>query len=324
MSFGSPWLLLFLLVVPLAVGLYVALDRRRTAKAAAWSRPALLPNMISASPGWRRRVPLVLFLLGLTLLLVGFARPQAKVEQVREGATVILAMDISGSMAAKDVRPTRLRAADAAVATFVKKLPAKYRVSVLTFSDHVAVKLPPTYDRAAVMRALPTKAEAQGTALGDGVAAAVKVARKAIGPTKPGVSRPPATILVLSDGAQNAGRIDAKTAAAQARKAGVPVSTVSLGTAAGVVVTKLPGGAGVERQQVPPAPATLKAVAQATGGRFFTAGSAKQLTEVYKDLGSRLVKDKKKREITGIAVGAALAAMIAGALLSGVWFRRLV
>jgi Ca-activated chloride channel family protein len=322
MSFGSPWLLLFLLVIPLAVGAYVLLDRRRAERAVAWSRPALLPNMVAASPGLRRHIPLALFLLGLTLLLVGFARPQAKVKEVREGATVILAMDTSGSMAAKDVRPSRLAAADAAVAAFVRRLPAKYRASLVTFSDHIAVRVPPTYDRAALIRALPAKAQVEGTALGDGIVVALKVARKAIGKTKPGVPRPPAAIVILSDGAQNAGRIDSKVAAARARKAGVPISTVSLGTDQGVVVTKIPGG--VERQQVPVAPATLKAIAQATGGRFFQATSAGQLNQVYKDLGSRLVRETKKKEITTVAVGAALALILGGALLSGIWFRRIV
>lgn len=322
MSFGSPWLLLCLLAIPPAVAAYVVFDRRRAARAAAWARPELMPNLVSAEPGRRRYIPLALFLLGLTLLLVGFARPQAKVKEVREGATVVLGMDVSGSMAAKDVSPTRLAAADAAVAAFVHRLPGKYRAALLTFSDHVAVRVPPTYDREAILRALPVKAQAEGTALGDGIATAVKVANKAIGPTKPGVPRPPAAILVLSDGAQNAGRIDAKTAAARARKANVPVSTVSLGTVQGVVIHKIQGGS--ERIQVPPAPTTLKAVAQATGGRFFQATSAGQLNQVYKDLGSRLVHDRKKTEMTAVAVGAALALILAGALLSGLWFRRIV
>jgi Ca-activated chloride channel homolog len=322
MSFGSPLLLICLLAVPLAVAAYVFFDRRRREQAGRWGTPELMPNMIEKGPGRRRHIPLVLFLLGLTFLLVGFARPQAKVKDVREGATVILAMDISGSMAAKDVKPSRLLAADAAVADFVRKLPAKYRASLVTFSDHTAVRMPPTYDRQAFIRALPQKAEAEGTAIGDGVATAVKVAKKAIGPVKPGVPRPPAAILVLSDGAQNAGRVDPQRAAALARRASVPVSTVSLGTPQGIVVNKIAGG--TERIQVPPAPNTLRAISKSTGGRFFTAASAGELSQVYHDLGSRLLHVTKKREVTAVAVGVALALILAGALLSGLWFRRVV
>jgi Ca-activated chloride channel family protein len=322
MSFGSPWLLLCLLAVPLAIVVYVLLDRRRSSSAAAWSRPALLPNMVGAGPGFRRYVPFGLFLLGLALLLVGFARPQAKVSQVKEGATVILALDISGSMAASDVHPTRLAAADASIGQLIQKLPDRYRASLVTFSDHVAVRVPPSYDRAALIRALPAKAQEEGTAIGDAVAVAVKVAQKAIGPIKAGSRRPPAAILLLSDGAQNTGRIDPKAAAALARKAAIPISTVSLGTPDGVVVNKIQGG--TEQIRVPVDPSTLQGLARATGGRFYTAASATELTGVYKDLGSRLVKGKANREITSIAVGAALAAIVLGALLSGFWFRKLV
>src|SRR5690242_18614427 len=142
--------------------------------------------MVPGSPGSRRIVPLVLFLIGLALLLAGFARPEAMLTSPREGATVVLAIDVSGSMAAKDVKPTRLAAADAAVKQFLHDLPSKYRVSLVTFSNRPTVRVPPTYDRTLVQQALPTKVEIEGTALGDSAATAVMVASKAVGKSKPG------------------------------------------------------------------------------------------------------------------------------------------
>ena len=324
MSFGSPWLLLFLLLVPVAVGGYLWLEQRRVARASAWSRPALLPNMVGNGPGRRRHIPLALFLLGLTLLLVGFARPQRTVKEVREGATVVLALDMSGSMNAKDVKPSRIGAADLAITQFIQKLPAKYRASLVTFSETVAVRVPPTYDRNQIVAALPRHAEVAGTALGDGLATSVLVARKAIGLQKPGVPRPPAAIVLISDGTQNAGRIPYLQAAQEARKAGIPVSTVSLGTPGGELDTPLPNGQGVQRQAVPPTPAALMQIARVTGGRFFAARSADELTQVYKDLGSHMVKQNQKQEATWIAVTAALIAIVVAIVLSGLWFRRIV
>jgi len=322
-SFGHPILLLFLLAVPAAVAVWARLERRRGERAAAWSSPALLPNMVSGRPGRRRFVPLALFLVGLTLLLVGFARPQARLSEPREGATVVLALDVSGSMAAKDVKPTRLRAADAAIAQFLHDLPSKYRVALVTFSNRPTVRVPPTYDRDLIVGALPAKAEVEGTALADGAATAVLVASKAVGKSKPGAPHPPAAVLLLSDGAQNAGRLRPQDAWEQARKLDVPISTVSLGTPDGFVDQKIPGGF-TERSAVPPAPAQLRAIAQGSGGRFFKAGSASALKQVYKDLGSRLASVTRKREITAWTTAGALGFIALGALLSALWFRRLV
>jgi Ca-activated chloride channel family protein len=317
-------LLIALLIVPAAVAGWIWLERRRGERAAAWSSPALLPNMLTSKPGRRRFVPLVLFLVGLTLLLAGFARPEATLTVPREGATVVLALDASGSMAAKDVKPSRLAAADAAVTQFVKDLPSKYRVSLVTFSSRPTVKVPPTYDHKLILQALPTKTELEGSAVADGAATAVLVASKAVGKSKPGAPHPPAAVLLVSDGAQNSGRLKPADAIAQARKLDVPVSTISLGTADGIVYQKLPGSKYIEQHAVPAQPAQLRALAQGTNGRFFRATSATALKQVYKDLGSRLAHQHKKREITQWWALGAMGFILGGALLSGVWFRRLV
>jgi Ca-activated chloride channel homolog len=324
-SFGHPILLLALLAVPGAVAGWVWLERRRADQAAAWSSPALLPNMVTGDPGRRRYVPLAFFLVGLTLLLVGFARPQATISVPREGATVVLTLDVSGSMAATDVKPSRLAAADAAITQFLHDLPSRYRVALVTFANRATVKVPPTYDRQLVVRQLPTKARPDGTALGEGVAQSVVVASKAVGKSKPGVPHPPAAVLLLSDGIQNTGQLEPAAAAAQARKVGVPVYTVSLGTAKGSVVQKLPYPPGATKTSaVPVASAQLRQIAQASAGRFFKAHTAEELKQVYKDLGHSLARENKRREITAWTTMGALGFVLVGALLSGLWFRRLV
>jgi Ca-activated chloride channel family protein len=323
LSFQHPILLLVLLMVPVAVYGWFVLERRRAARAAAWSNPALVPNMVSGDPGRRRFVPLALFLVGLVVLLTGFARPQANVIEPREGATVVLALDVSGSMAAKDVKPTRLAAADAAITQFLHALPSKYRVALVTFSNRPTVRVPPTYDHQLVLEQLTKKAEIEGSAIGDGIKQALAVAAAAVGKSKPGAPHPPAAVLLLSDGNQNEGDLTPKDAAAQARKLDVPISTVSLGTANGIVYQKVAGGY-TEQQAVPVASADLRSVAQVSGGRFYSAKSASALTQVYKDLGSRLATETKKREITQWWTMGALGFILVGALLSGLWFRRLV
>jgi Ca-activated chloride channel family protein len=327
-SFKSPYLLLSLLLVPVAVWGYLMLERKRAGRAAKWSAPALLPNMVVGSPGSRRYVPAVLFAIALVLLLVGFARPEAKFREAKDGATVVFMIDTSGSMAANDVRPTRLAAADGAIANFVKRLPSHYRAAVITFANGIAVKVPPTYDRNALVKGLPTKVQLEGTAIGDALYQAVRVAKKAVGPSKAGAPHPPATILLISDGGNNTGRIPPAAAAAQARKAGIPISTISLGTPSGVVHQNVPLGKGKQTfplvQQVPVETKTLKQVATQSGGRYYAAASATGLDRVYKDLGSRLVYNHQFREITVGVTLAAFLLILAGAGLSAWWFRRLV
>jgi Ca-activated chloride channel family protein len=324
MSFAHPILLIALLAVPAAVALWWYLERRRGERAANWATPALLPNMLSGDPRWRRYVPLTLFLVGLTLLLAGFARPEAKLTEPREGATVVLGIDVSGSMAAKDVKPSRLAAANAAIRQFLDVLPSKYRVSLVTWSNRASVKVPPTYDRKLILQALPRKTEFEGSALGDAAATAALVASKAVGKSKPGQPHPPAAALLISDGEQNSGRLRPAEAIAQARKLDVPLSTIALGTPDGIVYQKLPGSKYTEQHAVPATPQQLQSLAQATGGRFFKAHTASALKQVYKDLGSRMAKESKKREITQWWTMGALGFILGGAVLSGIWFRRLI
>jgi Ca-activated chloride channel family protein len=322
MSFAAPILLLGLVAVPLAAAGYVWLERRREQSAAEWASPALVPNLVHRPSPRARHIPAALFLIGLTFLLLGIARPEAKLSSVREGATIVLAVDKSGSMDAKDVKPTRLLAARNAVFTLLQKLPTKYRVALITFTDHPAVVVAPTYDRTKIEAALPLKALVAGTDIGDAVQTAAIVAAKTVGTSH--ANHPPAMVLLLSDGSQTVRGLNPQIAAKNARKLGVPVSTVLIGTPKGVLNRVTTTGGYPEKQSipVPPSPNDLQTVAKASGGRFYQATSAQQLIQVYSDLGSRQAHQKTKREVTAAASGIALAFIVGGVLLSGIWFRR--
>src|SRR5471032_1608490 len=268
MSFEAPLLLLGLLAVPAAVAGYAWLERRRDARAAAWAAPALLPNMIERPPPWRRHLPTALLLTGVTLLLVGFARPHATFSVKRQEATVVLVLDVSGSMAANDTRPSRLGAARAAAERFIDALPSGYQMSIVAFSDHTSVVAPPTRDLIR-LRFVVTHARSgpQGTALAAAVSRGVDVANS-VHSSSPG-HRVPALIVLFSDGGQTAGRTTPQQAGAKAAKAHVPVTAVSVGTPDGVVSQPLKGGF-TERFQVPVKPAALQTIARESGGRFVT------------------------------------------------------
>jgi Ca-activated chloride channel family protein len=320
LSFAAPIALVALLAVPLAVAAYIWLERRRDERASPWARPALVPNMVTAPPPWRRHLPTALLLLGVTLLLVGFARPHAHVTVSRQQATVVLVLDVSGSMAANDVQPSRLAAAKAAALRFLDKLPKGYRASLVTFSDHAAVAAPPTQDltqvRAAVAKA---KSGPQGTALADAVVRAVDVGLTVHGT---GNTRPPAIVVLMSDGGQTAGRVTPQQAAAKAKKAQIPVSSALVGTPDGVVQQPLKGGF-TERIQVPSSPAILQYIAQQSGGHYVSSLAGLNIKAIYDELGSRVGHRRKSVEVTAVAAGGGLAFLLAGALLSGIWFRRL-
>jgi Ca-activated chloride channel family protein len=317
-TFQWPLALVALLAVPVLVGAYLARDRRREARAAPFANPALLPNLVARPPGRRRHVPFALFLVALAAMLVGVARPHAQVSVKREEATVVLAVDVSRSMAARDVRPTRLAAARRAADAFVDKIPSKYRVGVVTFASRATPAVPPTADRTLVHKALETTTAGLGTALGDAVALSVRLGRTA---RSSDGKIPPTAVLLISDGVQQGGNVSPAAGVRRAQRARVPVYTVLVGTPAGVVTRRLPGGF-IERIQVPPSPATLQAIASATGGRFFTARNDARLREVYEHLGSRLGRRTTSRELTDVFAGGSAALLLVAASLSTVWFRR--
>jgi Ca-activated chloride channel family protein len=305
MSFDWPLALVALAVLPVLVAVYMDRDRRRVAAQASFGNPDLLPNVVDRSPGRLRYLPPITLLVALVFLIVGVARPHATVKVPREEATIILAIDVSRSMKANDVQPTRLDAARVAAKTFLDQVPDKFQVGVVTFATRAAVGVAPTADRDLVNASLDTLEPGEGTAIGDAVALSLRVGQ----PRDKTVQAPPRAVVLISDGAQDGGRIKPSDAARQARRQGVPVYTVLVGTPEGVVQENLPGG--LRRIiHVPPSPETLQQVASDTGGQFFQALDTTQLSKVYEDLGSRLGKRNEDREITDV-----FAALAAGLLL---------
>lgn len=317
MRFEWPLMLVALLLVPALAALFVARDRRRTAAAAKFASIALIPNVVDHVPGRRRYLPPALLLLALSAMLVGLARPHATVSVRREEATIVLAVDTSTSMTSKDVKPTRLVAAREAARVFVRGVPKKFRVGLVSFAGRAITVVPPTEDREAVENGLKALRPAIGTALGDAVTLAVNTARG----SKTAAPAAPAAVLLISDGAQTVGRSQPVAAARRAGTLRTPVYTVVLGTPDGVIERKLVGGF-TEITRVPPRPEALQAVARASGGESFTAADPEELKKIYEKLGSRLGTRKEEREITDYFSAGAGLFLLAGVALSTLWFRR--
>lgn len=319
MRFDWPLGLLALLLVPLALAGYVWLERRRREQAAAFAAPALHPNLVGRRPGRLRHLAPALALVALAALAFGLARPHAMLSVKQEEATVVLAMDTSRSMVATDVPPSRLAVAQRVVRGFLDELPEGYRVGMVSFADSAHAVLPATANRDAAQRSLRNLRPGHGTALGEGIARAIQVAQRV--PAEEG-EKPPASILVLSDGAQTQGVLTPQQAAERARKLRIPVFTVAFGTENGVVEVVDDNGFR-QRVTVPPDPPTLRQVAQATRGRFYAAPTAAQLEAVYDELGSRIGSVRKEREVTvAFAAGGAVLLLAAGAV-SALLFGRL-
>lgn len=277
--------------------------------------------MVPAPPRVRRHLPAALLLVGVALLLVGFARPKAHRHVKTQEATVVFVLDVSGSMAANDYPPSRLAVAKLVIGRFVDKLPKGYRAALVTFSDHAAVVVSPTHDVSALTVALAhAKAGPQGTALADAVVRGVRVGASVQGSVKG--KRPPAVVILLSDGGQTAGRVTVPQAAAVAEKAHIPVNAVLMGTPDGVVQQRLKGGFN-ERIEVPAEPQSLETIARGSGGRFTGGPGALDVKGVFDELGSRVGKARKSVEVTSAVAAGGLLFVLAGGLLSGVWFRRL-
>ncbi|MDE3026027.1 MAG: VWA domain-containing protein [Acidobacteriota bacterium] len=320
MSFQHPIALAALAAVPLLAWLWRVHDRRRRAGARAFTNPGLLPNLVDRAPGRLRLVPPALFLAALAALVVGFARPHAKITVPLHEATVVVALDLSRSMQARDVSPSRMIAAKRAAAAFVERLPATYSVAVVGFASRAYVAVPPTRDRALVEQSLASLTPGDGTAIGDAVVLSARLGRRQ--KSVDGVI-PPESVLLISDGAPDGGRTTAAAAARQARALHVPVSTVLVGTGRGVVTHRLTGGYTVQIR-VPPSPATLELIARGTGGEFFRARTASALAAVYAHLATRIGHSTENREITDLFSIGALVLILAGGVFSLLHFRRVM
>jgi Ca-activated chloride channel family protein len=319
MSFGEPLYLLVLVLVPVGVAAYLRHERARRAAAAAFAAPALQASVVPRAPGWRRHAPLAVYALALTVLIVALAKPQTTVAVPVERASIMLTTDYSGSMQATDVPPSRLQAARAAANRFLDNVPAAVRVGLVAFNQSARLAESPTTDRAAVRAAIASLEPSGGTATGEALDVSLSALSRQ---TDASGSRVPAAIILLSDGASVRGR-PPQQIAQRARQLKIPIYTVTLGTAAGTIgVTHADGS--VETRPVPPDPGESREIARISHGRAFSADTATDLSAVYEQLGSRVGYRNERREITAAFSGGAFALLAGGALLSLLWFRRLV
>jgi Ca-activated chloride channel family protein len=304
-SFREPLLLAGLVLVPLALAAYLLAQRRRRRYAVRYTNLDLL--VAAAGRDWLRHLPAALVLLAVAALVTALARPERVVADERRQATVIMVTDTSGSMKATDVAPDRLTAAKSAARTLTKELPDDFKLGLVTFGSTAEQLVAPTTDKSEVTRTIDSLEVAGATAMGDGLSLALDAAQAAI----PADIRPPAAIVLLSDGASTRGQ-DPITVAERARKARIRVYTVALGTQDGVLETQDAQG-NPKREPVPPDTATLQEIARETGGRFYAAPDAPRLQEVYAGLGTRFSRLQVKQEVTAAFAGGALLLLLAGA-----------
>ena len=309
MSFEWPQLLLGLVLVPAVAALYVASHRRRKAYALRFANLALLDSVVTKSPGMKRHVPPLLYLLSLAALLVSLARPTAVVAVPQDQTTVMLVMDTSGSMSADDIRPNRLEAAQAAAAAFVDGLPDGAQVGLIAFHHVASVQAPPTRDHDAVTKALGSLRPNGGTAIGDGLQVAVD--QLAAARTE---GAPPGLVVLLSDGMPTHGSPPAE-AAAKARDAGVRVHSVGIGQRGAAPVIGQNQIARLDET-------TLRQIAEVTGGTYSYAAEARDLEQVYSELSAQVAWVEEETEITALLAGLGSALMLAAGLLSLRWFQR--
>lgn len=322
MTLLAPSRLWLLLVVGALAGLYWWLARRRRLHAVRYSNLALLKSVAPARPGWRRHLPAVAVGLALVALVVGLARPARQVRLPKEAATVMLVLDMSISMEATDVAPSRVEAAISAAKTFVEDLPVQIRVGLISFDRFARVVTSPTVDHDAVLAGLESLTLGPGTAAGDALYAALDaVVAAAPGPdprSGSGESSLDGTaIVLLSDGVTTVGS-PVLSAAREAAERGVPVSTIAFGTDEGAVVVDgriIP---------VPADPDTMAAVAELTSGKFFEAVSSDELKGVYEDIGTRVGYETTERDASGPLLAGAAFALTAALGLGLVWNGRLL
>lgn len=352
MSFQSPWLLLGLLLLVVAVLVWRLAERRRMRYAVRYPNLEVLAAVAADTRSRLRLVPPALFLVGLAALLVALARPEVSRVLLKDKATVILVVDTSRSMQSDDVEPTRLGAAQEAIRTFLDHAPDGLQVGLVVFAGEAQVATPPTTDHELVETAVDEIdgfLVFGGTAIGDALKTAVDLGKQVTGeqPTEGEIAageprqvvrhlaqasaiceeKSPVSILFLSDGSQTRGLLQPLEGAALAKDACFPVYTIALGTPEGVIERGNfgfgfdPGGA--QQIPVPPDPETLRAIAETTGGEFSEARTAAAVEKAYANLGSQLGREPGKSEVTFLFVAFAAVALLAAGALSAVLSPRL-
>jgi Ca-activated chloride channel family protein len=312
--FLQPWWLLVLLPVFAVAGAYVWRQFRKRQYAMKFTNVELLRTLAPRGLGWRRHAAAGAFLLSLVALGSAMARPSVDHKEPLERATVMLAIDVSLSMEADDVKPTRIEAAQEAAKAFVNELPPTYNLGLVSFAKSANVLVSPTKDRSQVIAGIDSLTLAEATATGEAVYTSLDAIKSV--PADGANGAPPARIVLLSDGYRTSGRSieDAATAAASAN---VPVSTIAFGTDTGVVDIR------GQLQRVPVDRLSLQQLAETTKGYFYEAASVSELKKVYEDMGSSIGHRTEAREITQWYAGAALLFGLCAAAMSLLWTSRL-
>lgn len=338
MTFLWADVLWLLLLIPALVVAYVLLQRRRQKYALRYASLSVVKEALGRGPGWRRHIPPIFFLLGLTAMILALARPAAIILLPSQQGTVILTIDVSGSMQAQDMKPSRLEAAKVAARAFIDKQPPNVRIGIVSFSDNAAVVQSPTSDRAAVLAAINRLTPQRGTAIGRGILTSVDAAFE--DPTKP-VPTPiprdalssieptptptpvprgqhaPAIVVLLSDGESNVGPRPVDVLEQVANR-GVRVYTVGLGSPEGVVLNVQGRNVRVRLDEQ-----VLKRIADETDGDYFRADTEANLKSVYENLSTQLVFKPEQMELTALLTGVASILMLIAGTLSLLWFNRL-
>lgn len=338
MSFIWPVMLLSLLTIPLFVGLYLRLQRRRRQFAASFGSLGFSAPAVSgqkrAGLGLRRHLPPALFLIGLTLLMLALARPQAVVNLPRVEGTIILAFDVSGSMAAEDLTPNRMEAAKEAARQFVQKQPSTVQIGVVAFSESGFSVQAPTDNQETILASINRLSPQRGTSVANGILASLSAieARNQQGafqseggePTPAPTPTPvpegtysPAVIVLLTDGDNNVPP-DPLSAALLAKDRGVRVYTIGVGSPTGTVLEV--NGFTVFTQLNEP---VLQQISSLTDGEYYNAATEEDLQAIYQNLTPQLTIKPEEMEITSILAGASLLIMLLGGIFSLVWFGHL-
>lgn len=329
MSFRDPWLLVSLVLVPALVAVYVREQRRRGAKGSVLARQGLVVTSTGGAGGagvtrarpWSRHVPFALFTVAFALLLVALARPEAEITTPKRVGTVVLAFDVSNSMRADDLEPTRLDAAKDAARAFVEAQPSTIRIGVVSFGDGAAILQRPTDIKADALAAIDRLTPGGGTSLGQGLYSslsaiagkAVEVDPEALASDSASVDigyYGSASIVLLSDG-ENTGRPDPSTVADLASIAGVKVHTIGVGTEQGTEVTIDGFRVATKLDR-----SVLEQIATDTDGDYHEATDAESLKEIYGAIEPALTTESERTEITALLAMAATVLLLAGALVS--------
>lgn len=329
-------LLWLLLIIPLLVWVYIIIQKRKKKYAVRFSNMSMVKEAMGRGPGKRRHIPAILFLVAIAIGIAALARPAAEVILPSGKGTVILVMDISGSMRADDMKPSRLEAAKAAARTFIEKQPSDIRIGIVAFSETAVVTQAPTIDRADIIASINRLSPHRGTAIGYGIQTAMNTIFEVSGKSpqistadlfsspdpqesiapQTGTKYSSAVIVLLSDGVSNVGPspLEALTSATDN---GVKIYTVGVGSQEGTVLRM-----GEYAMRVRLDETTLKAIAERTGGLYFNASSELDLQQIYGKLGTELVFKPQLTELTAFFTAFAILVLIVSAVLSLLWFNR--